>query len=341
MNVARSNRVARFLKYPLCFQMMLNYALALSAAALILLSGVFNSLSEGWAASIQANYLPGLQGCALQKVIPGVGATRSTIKIFFIGNSGTDELGDGAEPLLASAGYRVEQQKFSIPGAPLSYLWHFQNSAGRDKSPLALMQKMQPDHLTIMPIYRSAYSDPNEQNTVPVSPDYLPEPDEKNIPEPGDVRIGALFYSYALRANPNVKLWLYSVWPDNQDPRYQTAAQWDAWVRNRQAENEKTRTGIDKVSDGKPIGIIPAGSGFAYLREQLGQSQQQFIAEHFQDGIHLNATGRYFVGLLYYAAVTGQPPTEKVTANGPLPAALATQYKQIAWDVISGYQWAQ
>ncbi len=316
---------------------MLRWALALTSVALILISGAYNALP--------AIVAPGMQthtgGSLTHWVAAAASISAGSIKIFFIGNSGTDELGDGAEPLLVNAGYQVDHQKFSMPGAPLSYLWHFHNIAGRDKSPLVLMQKLRPDHLTIMPIYRSPYPNPNEKNAVPVSPDYIPQPSEKTIPEPGDVRVGALFYSYALKANPQVKLWLYSVWPNNRDPHYQTAAQWDSWVRDRQAENEVTRAGIDRVSGGQPVGIIPAGSGLADLRDQLGKSQQQFIKEHFQDGIHLNATGRYFVGLLYYAAVTGQPPAERVTDNGPLPIALATQYKQIAWEVIQGYRWAR
>ncbi len=267
------------------------------------------------------------------------------VKIFFIGNSGTDELGDSAEDIIRSAGFTVEHQKFSLPGAPLNYLWHYKNSFGEKSAPLPLMRSMQPDHLIIMPIYRSPYPDPTTKPelTKPASEDYIAPLDDQRevVPEPGDVKIGSLFFAAAQKDNPNTKLWLYSVWPNNKDPKYQAATAWDAWCRRRLAENEITRAGIDEVNGGKSIGIIPGGTGLGYLRERLGLSQQQFIAEHFKDGIHLSPKGAYFVGLLFYAATIGQPPSERVTSNGPLTAATAAVYKQVAWEVISGYRWAK
>lgn len=266
------------------------------------------------------------------------------VKIFFIGNSGTDELGDSAEEIISSAGFTVDYQKFSMPGAPLNYLWHYKNSFGEKASPLPLMRNMRPDHLTIMPIYRSPYPDPNTklELTKPASEDYIaPLDDQKAVPEPGDVKIGSLFFAAAQRDNPNIKLWLYSVWPNNRDPKYQTATAWDAWCHRRLAENEITRTGIDEVNGGKPVGIIPAGTGLGHLRDRLGMSQQQFITTHFKDGIHLSPTGAYFVGLLFYSAAIGQPPAERVTSHGSLTASVAAVYKQVAWEVISGYRWAK
>lgn len=267
------------------------------------------------------------------------------VKIFFIGNSGTDELGDSAEDIIRSAGFTVDHQKFSMPGAPLNYLWHYKNSFGEKSAPLPLMRNTRPDHLTIMPIYRSPYPNTNTKPelTEPASEDYIAPLDDrqKAVPEPGDVRVGSLFFAAAQRDNPNIKLWLYSVWPNNRDSKYQTAAAWDAWCRKRLAENEITRAGIDEVNGGKSVGIIPAGTGLGYLRERLGLSQQQFIATHFKDGLHLSPTGAYFVGLLFYSAAIGQPPAERVTSNGPLTASVAAVYKQVAWEVINGYRWAK
>ncbi|UBF27145.1 hypothetical protein K9N68_04040 [Kovacikia minuta CCNUW1] len=265
------------------------------------------------------------------------------VKIFFIGNSGTDELGDSAEALIRSAGFTVEHRRFSRSGAALNYLWHYKNSFGKASAPLLLMRNMQPDHLTIMPIYQSPYPKPEAQLTEPASEDYVAPStnQQKVIPEPGDVKIGSLFFAAAQRDNPNTKLWLYSVWPNNQDPKYRTAATWDAWCRKRLAENEITRAGIDEVNGGKSVGIIPGGTGLSALRDRLGMSQQQFIDAHFKDGIHLSARGAYFVGLLFYAATIAQPPAERVTSNGPLTAADAAIYQQVAWDVIRGYRWAR
>lgn len=246
-------------------------------------------------------------------------AESQVVRAYFIGNSGTDELGadnSGMFPrIVRSAGHQLELKRSSIPGAPIDWLWEHRTEANGEADILQGMAQFAPvDHLTLMPIYRSTEE---------------------------DVDYGGRFYQAALRHSSDVQLWLYAVWANTESG---TNDAWQTETLKLLAQVEATRAGLDAANGGNSVGIIPGGMGFTVLKQAIEAGQipgiDDFRQTHFKDGVHLTESGIYFVSLLYYAAFFEESPEGKVTDYGPLTAAQARAYQKIAWEVIRNYPWA-
>jgi hypothetical protein len=237
--------------------------------------------------------------------------------VFFIGNSGTDELGidnKGILPQVAqSATRKMNLWRSSSPGAPIDSLWENRERASfGEKNILLGMKNRGPlSHLVLMPIYRTSAQ---------------------------DTEAGGKFYREALSHSPGVQLWLYSVWGSTLNG---TGPTWDADTLKISALSESTRASLDAANGGKPVRIIPGGLGFMKMRDAVVAGKipgvSDFKAHFFKDKIHLTENGTYFMSLIYYAAWYNESPEIKLKSNGPATESQAAIYKKIAWEVVSAY----
>lgn len=165
----------------------------------------------------------------------------------------------------------------------------------------------------------------------------------------------ALWANAALKARPDVRLYLYETWHPLDDPagwltRLETdfARYWDA---------EILRPALAELPEGALIYVIPAGQALAALVEaaeaqggvgNVGDRNDLFALQPdgTRDMIHLNDLGNYFVALVHYAVLYQKDPTglpfqlkraDGSLADAPTPEA-GRLMQEIAWKAARNTQ---
>ncbi|MEW9918956.1 hypothetical protein AB2B41_05045 [Marimonas sp. MJW-29] len=96
------------------------------------------------------------------------------------------------------------------------------------------------------------------------------------------------------------------------------------------------------------VRLIPAGQAMALLHDRVAADRIAGLADIsalFDDDIHLNDTGHYFVAMVQYAALNGESPVGLPRAfkdryGKPFDtpdAALAQALQQVAWEAVQTY----
>ena len=170
---------------------------------------------------------------------------------------------------------------------------------------------------------------------------------------PVDVQIGSAdyagrFYDLAVRGRPDIRVYIYETWD------FVKGGDWAGW----RAKINQWRPVWEKIADdvkatrpaGPPVRIVPGGQAMAALYDAIQRSGRvgnlTQIGQVFEDDIHLNATGNYFMGLVYYATLYARDPsgTPAVQA-GPFQmqnmvvadAATRAALQALAWQTVRGY----
>ena len=98
-----------------------------------------------------------------------------------------------------------------------------------------------------------------------------------------------------------------------------------------------------------PMRLIPAGQGMARLYDALAAGEvpgATRIQDFFSDDIHPNDLGMYYVAMIHYATITGQPaeglPRRLTDAHGgtfqtPSPDLAAT-LQRLADETVAAYR---
>ncbi len=109
---------------------------------------------------------------------------------------------------------------------------------------------------------------------------------------------------------------------------------------------DKLRTGLN--SEAASVALIPAGQAMGRLSDEIAAGKidgLESIQALFDDDIHLNDTGHYFVAMVQYATLTGVSPLGLPTDfsdrwgkafDTPAPD-LARQLQRVAWDAVQAY----
>jgi hypothetical protein len=119
---------------------------------------------------------------------------------------------------------------------------------------------------------------------------------------------------------------------------------------------DEALAGLRKAYPDLSIGLIPGGRGLAALHDAIARGEvpgwTSVEQDAFDDDIHLNPYGKYFVACLHYAAIFGRSPVglpiavadrggasywnvpnwQKKTYAPPSPE-LAAKLQALAWDV--------
>lgn len=166
----------------------------------------------------------------------------------------------------------------------------------------------------------------------------------------GTAENAARFAALAVQANPATRIYLYETWPSltsgtpaalADDPA--GAVPWRDRVRAERLLWEDTAT---QASVAVPMGIIPAGQALGLLADAIEAGQAPgltSIRDLFQDDIHLNHKGTYFVALVHAAAITGRSPEGlPAQVQRPWPSRdsvisddLAPVLQRLAWQAVS------
>ena len=152
------------------------------------------------------------------------------------------------------------------------------------------------------------------------------------------------FAEEAMTSRDDVRLYLYETWHRLDDPegwRKRLDLDW-----SRYWEGALLEPVLKRLPEGARIYIIPAGRALAALSRELelrgsvgGVSSTSDI---FQDQIHLNDLGNYFVAVVHFAVLYGRSPIglphalvrgDGSIANEPTPE-LARLMQQVAWKVV-------
>lgn len=165
------------------------------------------------------------------------------------------------------------------------------------------------------------------------------------------------FGSLAMAANPDVQIYVQETWHSLKSGTGE-AVEYDEkagtpW-RDRLDQDlpvwEKVvaEVAANMGSNGANVALIPAGQAMARLYDEIAAGKVPAlpgISALFDDDIHLNHTGHYFVAMVQYAVLTGQQPLglpvdfkDKYGVPFDLPSAeLARTLQQIAWDAVVAY----
>jgi hypothetical protein len=139
----------------------------------------------------------------------------------------------------------------------------------------------------------------------------------------------------------------------NRDPTIWNpaiATSWEEGVSLMTQFNEAVRTGLITAHPARPAPyIVPAGMGLVNLKHTveagalpgIPATTDAFWTLVFNEGFgtddHLTSDGRYFVTLVFYAAMFQQSPAGLQHANTTLTDAQAAVLQNIAWQTVTGY----
>lgn len=165
------------------------------------------------------------------------------------------------------------------------------------------------------------------------------------------------WYDAAVDANPQIRVYMYESWEDitsgpGADIEYDPDDQ-IPWRKRIDQELALWETAVDHVNDNNDPGdpdmlMIPAGQAMGRMYDAIGRGEVPGVtrlSDLYQDNIHLNDLGHYFVALVHYATIYGRSPEGLPRAlknqwgeeyDRPSPA-LAAKMQAIAWDVVRDF----
>lgn len=165
------------------------------------------------------------------------------------------------------------------------------------------------------------------------------------------------FAGLATAANPNVHIYVQETWHSlksgtGQAVEYDDKADIPWRMRLDQDlpvwENIVAQVAAGNRSETATISLIPAGQAMARLHDEIAAGQVAGvtdIAAFFDDNIHLNDKGHYFVAMVQYATLTGKDPLglpvdfkdRYGNAYDTPDEDTARTLQRIAWDAVQEY----
>lgn len=242
-------------------------------------------------------------------------------RMFYVGNSLTDQIMRGDQALAATQGYTLQTTKEWIPGAPLFMLWNQYNT-----NPPFELTTQHWDFMSLQPFSRYDIHS-------------LPEGDSVNCMH---------FMNAAKGANPDIQTYIYAQWGGRDESKpIPSAAAWDSsWLYQLHAGTKKyyedlvTAVRAGQPRDMKTVLLVPVGHVLYQLNQKFKATGSiagyTSVWGFYNDGIHLNEAGAYVVGLTFMAT------TLKVDPRGvPVPAtygviapALVDAIQQSVYEVV-------
>ncbi len=245
-------------------------------------------------------------------------AQTSTVNAVYIGHSLTSDIPD---MVMAIAGPRFKFKEQFIPGSPLR--WHWDEPTRKSDQE---------------PSFRGVYDKIITSNTnVVVMIDSVPRGEPDSLKESADY--AGRFLRFARSKNPKVRVFYYEPWHDitsgtPQRSEYDKASpsrelKWRPRLTADRPKWNQVVADVNRANPGQvPMKLIPAASGLAVLDDAIGAGKIPGITNSrqlFDDNIHLNPLGKYFVACIHFRAIFG----EKVSGK---PYDIAGRWGAPYWD---------
>ncbi|MBE2275531.1 MAG: hypothetical protein IAE87_04460 [Rhodobacteraceae bacterium] len=163
------------------------------------------------------------------------------------------------------------------------------------------------------------------------------QPIADQVRDAGSAELVIRWADAAHAASPDAKVWLYETWPEIAGA---DAAGWRAAIA--------ADLPLWRKAAGEAAAIIPAGQAFALLSERIeagGLPGIDSLGQLFDDGIHPNGKGQYFLAMVQLAALTGRSPEglpARLLRIWPNRASVITEaqarvLQQVAWEAVSAF----
>ncbi|PHS19507.1 MAG: hypothetical protein COA86_04285 [Kangiella sp.] len=150
------------------------------------------------------------------------------------------------------------------------------------------------------------------------------------------------FYDFAMGSHANMQVYLYEGWQEytRADWRAELTTDWPHWTGIADSVNSAR-------SGSRPVLMIPGGQALGHLYDAIAAGTADSltdISEVFEDAVHLNPTGKYYMAMVHYATIYKRSPVgaEPTTLSGwgagipePVDISLALQLQQLAWEVVT------
>ena len=173
------------------------------------------------------------------------------------------------------------------------------------------------------------------------------------------------FVGAARAASPGLRVFVYEPWhcvhsgtPKGcaYDKYPHSGLRWRARIDADAPAWDEALAGLRKAYPDLSIGLIPGGRGLAALHDAIARGEvpgwTSIEQDAFDDDIHLNPYGKYFIACMHYAAIFGRSPVglpivvaDRAGASywnvpnwqkktyAPPSATLTAKLQAIAWDV--------
>lgn len=223
----------------------------------------------------------------------------------FIGHSLQSDLPDMTAAL---AGGRLRFREQNIPGAPLKWQWE---EAERGA------QRFEP---RFQGVYTQILGAGTE---VLVMVDSVPRGEEPSLQT--SIEYASRFVAFARRANPGVRVFYMEPWhhlTSGTAQRYEhdrhspsAGLRWRPRLTADRPKWDRVVAEVNRRQPGAvPVRLLPAGSGLGVLADAIEAGQVPGLSSVqgvFDDEIHLNPLGKYFLACLHFRAIFGESPVGK------------------------------
>lgn len=169
------------------------------------------------------------------------------------------------------------------------------------------------------------------------------------------------FLKIVREKSPDVQPWLYAEWveaarkrpsdkglvPSSQMTKTFPALTWQESMGAMLLYVEEVQKRIvEKEPGGKKVRILPVSPAMGWARTLVDQGkipgvppgEEAFYGLLFDDQVHVNPSGCYLVGCVWYAALLRESPEGKMLPIGTkLTPPQARALESLAWDVVRNY----
>jgi len=273
--------------------------------------------------------------CSLFLGMCSVFAQVDSLKVYFIGNSVTENLKPEAfESIVKGADKKITWGWDVIYGQALSYIWEH-SGEGFIEPPYNgfenALSAYEWDALTLQPYQRKISN------------------------SDGDFVSVFKFLDYAKLNSPDIQPYIYQRWPRLPAGVEATAQSWDSlWLRSYDPQNTTrydsrdyfetlTDTIRSQQTDTKKCLMIPVGEVMHQINKEMADGNLpgfDNIWEVYNDDIHMKGMGSYIIAATFYAVLYKSDP-RGISAPGfygwftPEKKAVI---QQAVYDVILGYK---
>lgn len=158
-----------------------------------------------------------------------------------------------------------------------------------------------------------------------------------------------------LEYNPGARVYFYSTWVGFHEGEWWKDIPDDATWRKRTLadgrlfeETAAKASAHPRSAKGKPIRMVPGHRAMVLLFDELQSDRLPWLGDNiravFADGIHLNATGHYYIACVMYASIFDESPegaTGQIAGRYGEPLTNLTDdqaraLQRLAWKAVSG-----
>jgi polyhydroxybutyrate depolymerase len=238
----------------------------------------------------------------------GKAATTSEVRAFYIGHSLMSDIPDMVKALAeATPGISFRFKEQFTPGAPLRWQWDEKTRDPEKRSP--------PE-----PQFRGFWFDvlPTKEWNALVLIDSVPR---GNAEMKETRQYAESFAREALAANPACTIYVYEPWhciksgtPEGCAYDTSSPTRTLAWAARLEADRAMWDDLVRDLGSALPnakVRLIPAGRALLALDRAVAAGNVPGVtssAQLFDDDIHLNPYGKYFVACVHYATLFGRSP---------------------------------